>query len=156
MQCYAPLLVNVNPGARQWRPNLIGYDTTQCFGSPSYYAMSMFGQNTGDEVLKATIDDPAIYYSVTRDSRHTAMVIKLVNAQAVPKQIKLDIKGVRVKQTGTATTLAAAPEATNSIYNPTNVVPVMSKVTNIKPVFNYKLPADSITVLRLNIRDVME
>ena len=24
MQAYAPLLVNVNPGARQWRPNLIG------------------------------------------------------------------------------------------------------------------------------------
>ena len=26
MQCYAPLLVNVNSGARQWRPDLIGYD----------------------------------------------------------------------------------------------------------------------------------
>jgi len=26
MHCYAPLLVNGNPGARQWRPNLIGYD----------------------------------------------------------------------------------------------------------------------------------
>ena len=27
MQCYAPLFVNVNPGARQWRPDFIGYDT---------------------------------------------------------------------------------------------------------------------------------
>src|SRR5262249_692062 len=43
MQSYAPLMVNVNPGARQWRPDLIGYDTLHCFGSPSYYAIKMFG-----------------------------------------------------------------------------------------------------------------
>ena len=29
MHCYAPLLVNVNPGGRQWRPNLIGYTTSK-------------------------------------------------------------------------------------------------------------------------------
>ena len=38
MQCYAPLLVNVNPGAWQWRPDLIGYDALSSYGSPSYYA----------------------------------------------------------------------------------------------------------------------
>ena len=26
LEAYAPLLVNVNPGARQWGTNLIGYD----------------------------------------------------------------------------------------------------------------------------------
>jgi Alpha-L-arabinofuranosidase C-terminal domain len=31
----APLLVNVSPGARQWRPNLIGYDALAVYGSPS-------------------------------------------------------------------------------------------------------------------------
>ena len=66
MQCYAPLLVNVNPGARQWRPNLIGYDTLHSFGSPSYYAISMFGQNVGDEILKASLDGSSLYYSVTK------------------------------------------------------------------------------------------
>ena len=30
MQCYAPLFVNVNPGARQWRPDFIGYDALHC------------------------------------------------------------------------------------------------------------------------------
>ena len=57
MQCYAPLLVNVNPGARQWRPDLIGYDTLHCYGSPSYYAFKMFSRNVGDEILKASLDD---------------------------------------------------------------------------------------------------
>ena len=39
MNCYAPMFVNVNPGARQWRPNLIGYDGLRVYGSPSYYAI---------------------------------------------------------------------------------------------------------------------
>ena len=50
LQCYAPLLVNVNPGARQWGTNLIGYDALNSFGSPSYYVQSMFAQNRGDVV----------------------------------------------------------------------------------------------------------
>ncbi len=55
MQCYAPLLVNVNEGARQWGTNLIGYDALNAFGSPSYYVQAMFGQNTGDTVLPVEV-----------------------------------------------------------------------------------------------------
>ncbi|MGN6370270.1 MAG: alpha-L-arabinofuranosidase C-terminal domain-containing protein [Phycisphaerae bacterium] len=51
IQCYAPLLVNVNRGAWQWRTNLIGYDALTSFGSPSYYQEKMFGENKGDRVL---------------------------------------------------------------------------------------------------------
>ena len=51
MHCYAPLLVNVNPGARQWGTNLIGYDALRSFGSPCYYVQAMFAQNRGDVVL---------------------------------------------------------------------------------------------------------
>ncbi len=56
MNCYAPLFVNVNPGARQWRTNLIGYDAITSFGSPSYYVQKMFSTNRGDVVLPATFD----------------------------------------------------------------------------------------------------
>jgi len=51
LNCYAPLLVNVNKGAWQWPTNLIGYDADECFGSPSYYAQSMFSKAWGDTVL---------------------------------------------------------------------------------------------------------
>ncbi|HEX9047734.1 MAG TPA: alpha-L-arabinofuranosidase C-terminal domain-containing protein, partial [Verrucomicrobiae bacterium] len=54
LQCYAPLLVNVNPGGRQWRPDLIGYDALSAYGSPSYYAIKMFNENLGDEILNVT------------------------------------------------------------------------------------------------------
>lgn len=149
MQSYAPLLVNVSPGARQWRPNLIGYDALHCFGSPSYYVLSMFSQNVGDEIPAATLNDSTLYYSVTKNSDSGAILIKLVNAQTVPQSLKIDIRGIRLKHSGRTTTMAAAPDATNSIDNPTNVVPVTLKVTYIKPAFNYTVPADSVTVLRV-------
>lgn len=55
ISCYAPLLVNVNPGARQWGTNLIGYDALNSFGSPSYYVQKMFANNRGDVVLPVDI-----------------------------------------------------------------------------------------------------
>jgi alpha-L-arabinofuranosidase len=57
MNCYAPLLVNVNPGGRQWAVNLIGYDALNSFGSPSYYVQKMFSNNRGDVVLPAKFDE---------------------------------------------------------------------------------------------------
>ena len=55
MACYAPLLVNINPGARQWSTNLIGYDALTSFGSTSYYMQKMFAENKGDVVLPTTL-----------------------------------------------------------------------------------------------------
>jgi alpha-L-arabinofuranosidase len=55
IQCYAPLLVNVNPRGRQWSINLIGYNNLNSFGSPSYYAQAMFAGNRGDAVLPTAL-----------------------------------------------------------------------------------------------------
>src|SRR5690606_12659829 len=51
MAAYAPLLVNVNPGASQWSTNMIGYNALTSFGSPSYHMQKMFYNNVGDNVL---------------------------------------------------------------------------------------------------------
>lgn len=64
LECYAPLLVNVSPAdpvkgyprAWQWPTNLIGYDALHSFGSPSYYAQAILGQNKGDAVLRTTLE----------------------------------------------------------------------------------------------------
>jgi alpha-L-arabinofuranosidase len=64
MQCYAPLLANVNhedrekgyPRGWQWEYNLIGYDALQSYGSPSYYAQMMLAQNRGDVALTTNLD----------------------------------------------------------------------------------------------------
>ncbi len=51
MHCYAPLFVNVNPGAMQWATDLIGYDTMTAYGSPAYWAQHMFANHVGDRVV---------------------------------------------------------------------------------------------------------
>jgi alpha-N-arabinofuranosidase len=57
MSSYAPLFVNVNKDAMQWRTDLIGYDTLSSFGSPAYYAQKMFSLYHGDLVLPIVARD---------------------------------------------------------------------------------------------------
>ena len=92
MQCYAPMLVNVNPGGRQWRPNLIGYDALNSFGSPSYYAIAMYQQlNRGNAVVRTALDgldNPArlrrrLIIPLPKIRRRAALsTLKMVNATA--------------------------------------------------------------------------
>jgi alpha-N-arabinofuranosidase len=153
MNCYAPLLVNVSPGARQWRPNLIGYDALRVYGSPSYYAIKLFSTNLGDEILKTTATDTDVLVSVTRDSKSGTIYAKLVNPgdADVPVQINLTGAGA-LAPTATALTLAADPHATNAIDAPGRVVPVTSTVTGVKPGFTHTVPRHGIVVLTLRSR----
>jgi alpha-N-arabinofuranosidase len=157
MQCYAPMLVNVNPGGRQWRPDLIGFDALNAFGCPSYYAFKMFSQNHGDEVVRATLaslphDDKAasLDCSVTKDSKTGALTIKMVNVTATPLTTAITIDGTpALAPTGRAITLSGKPEETNSITDRTHLVPVQSEVQGVGPSFSYTFPPYSVTVLHL-------
>jgi alpha-L-arabinofuranosidase len=153
MQCYAPLLVNVNPGGRQWRPNMIGYDALSAYGSPSYYAFQMFSRNLGDEILATTAAETPLQGSATRDSQTGEIIVKLVNPQAVAQKVKLEIKGVATLGTkATVITLSGSPEDTNSINRPRNVLPVTTTLSGVKPGMDYTLPPQSIVVLKLKTR----
>jgi len=150
MQCYAPLLVNVNPGARQWRPDLIGYDALSAYGSPSYYAIQMFSRNLGDEILPVTSAQTSVQGAATRDRKTGEIFIKLVNPQPAPESLQLELKGITSLASKTSViTLTAAAEEINSIENSTNVVPTTTTLTGLHPVFSYTLPPHSIVVLKL-------
>lgn len=153
MQCYAPLFVNVNPGARQWRPDLIGYDAITSYGSPSYYALQMFSRNLGDEILPVTWVETAVQGAATRDGKTGEIFLKLVNPQPNAESLKIELKGVaKLSSKGSAITLAGNPEDTNSIGHPRNVVPVTTTVRHVQPVFTCTLPPHGIVVLKLKSR----
>jgi alpha-N-arabinofuranosidase len=153
MNCYAPMFVNVNPGARQWRPNLIGYDGQRVYGSPSYYAIKMFSTNLGDEILKTTATDIEVLTSVTRDSKSGTIYAKLVNASDADAPIQIILTGTgALAPTATALTLSADPQATNTIDTPERVVPVKSTVTGVKSGFTYTVPKHGIVVLTMRNR----
>jgi alpha-N-arabinofuranosidase len=153
MHCYAPMFANVNPGAWQWRPNLIGYDALTSFGSPSYYALGMFSRNVGDELLAVASSESPVQGCATRDSKTGEIFLKLVNPESTPQALPIQLKGVfALKSKTTVATLSAKPDDTNSIDQPKNVVPVITTLDDIAPSFTYTLPPTSVVVLTLRTR----
>ena len=101
MECYAPLLVNIGredkakgyPKGWQWNTNLIGYDALHSFGSPSYYAQAMIGQNQGDVMLPSTLkldsasadkQPKSVFASVAYVNESHTVIIKFVNTTDGP------------------------------------------------------------------------
>ncbi len=152
MQCYAPLLANVNE--YQWRPNLIGYDALNVFGSPSYHAFCLFSQNVGDAILKTTLHDaPGLHASATRDTDRRLIHVKIVNPLDQAQSLRIDIQGVQsLAKTARVQTLAADPSATNSISAPKQVVPFSTELPGVRPSFTYDIDPHSIVVLTFRTR----
>ena len=56
MASYAPLFANLNN--KDWNPDLIYFNNSQVYGTPSYYVQQMFSANRGDLVLPLAISFP--------------------------------------------------------------------------------------------------
>ncbi|HVJ09046.1 MAG TPA: alpha-L-arabinofuranosidase C-terminal domain-containing protein [Acidisarcina sp.] len=156
MASYAPLLVNVNPGGMQWESDLIGYDALTSYGSPSYYAQVMFGSHIGTEVLDSRLDGagPRIFYSVTHDPARGLLILKLVNGSSIPQPLEIKLAGAtQVKPTATLVSLSAhTTEETNSISDPTRIVPIQSTLKTAGADFHHVIPGYSIQVLELSVK----
>jgi len=154
MASYAPLFVNVNPGGMQWETDLIGYDALTSYGSPSYWAQVLFGTHLGTEVVASTLSNAGtrIYASVTRDEKQRKLFIKVVNASSdvQPLSIALDGMSTTVKQATLVTLSGKTPDATNSITNPTAVVPVERQIKVTGPKFEQSFAPYSINALELS------
>ncbi len=162
MACYAPLLVNVNKGGRQWSLNLIGYDNLNSFGSPSYYAQKMFAENIGNRTVTFTLSGvptqtqgdkhlPALFASATRNTKNGNLYIKLVNPLPTAQEVTLDIVGGHLGREGTKTVLSGDPKAVNTIAEPMKVAPVVTSLHDLTSDFRPTLPPHSVVVLSLKI-----
>ena len=150
MQCYAPLLVNVNPGAGQWRPNLIGYDALRSYGSPSFYTISLFAKYIGDEVLNITTYPEGVHVSATRESKTGVIYVKVVNGTGLDKAACIKLTGVRGTFSGRQLRISGDNSATNSLDNPTSVIPQESSLADFSECLDLTLLRNSINVLILN------
>jgi alpha-N-arabinofuranosidase len=146
MSAYAPLWVNVN--GYQWTPDLIGYNNTTSYASPSYYVQKMLSQNRGTTVVDGTLSGPVgVQVLVTRTD--STYYLTVVNTAGTDKPTAINLMGaLTVSSTATATTLSAnSAAAVNSIANPTNLVPVESVVTGVDANYTYTFLANSLTTL---------
>ena len=153
MASYAPLFVNVGPGAMQWAPDLIGYNALTSYGSPSYWVQEMFSGNLGTEVVDATFADagPRVFESVTRDAARRMLFVKIVNATSETKPIRIAVDGGgKVAPQATLITLSGkTPNATNSIADPRAIVPVTHQVRIAGSHFEERFEPYSVNVLVL-------
>jgi alpha-L-arabinofuranosidase len=174
ISCYAPLFVNVNPGGMQWPSDLIGYDALNSFGSPSYYVQKMFSENLGDTIVPITAADtpthtwqpaprrgtttapaprevPSLFYNATRDSKTGMVYLKFVNSVETPQNVTITLDGVTsVAPKGTEIVIHSDnSKDTNSITDPTKIIPITSDLTGLTPTFTHTFLPYSVTILRI-------
>jgi alpha-L-arabinofuranosidase len=61
MASYAPLFANVN--LKSWNPDLIYFDSSKVYGTPSYYVQKLFAQNRATDIVKSSMS--AVPESIT-------------------------------------------------------------------------------------------
>lgn len=170
MHCYAPLFINVNPGARQWTPDLIGYDSLDSYGSPSYYVQQMFSTHLGSKVvpIKAQnvpmqlsypnkndptgVNIPTLFEVATREGNR--VYLKVVNTAGAPQDVQIAMHGVKgVTAEGTSIVLASqSPQDTNTIGERSEIVPVTSKIEGLAASFSRTFASYSVTILQIDIQ----
>jgi alpha-N-arabinofuranosidase len=152
LSAYAPLFVNVNPGGMQWESDLIGYDAAKSYGSPSYYAQSMFAQYLGTEVPQTQLSDglhTRFFTSVTRDPAKGEIYVKLVNGSTEPQVLDVKVQGATPAANATLVTLKGdARTATNSITDPEHITPQVSRLRGSASI-HHTVPPLSVQVLVL-------
>ena len=97
MASYAPLLVNVSPGAMQWPTDLIGFDAGTTYASPSYWAQCLirctFGRRHRSRV-RSPGENERFFYSATVSSKDKVLHLKLVNASSIDQPLSLSLTGI--------------------------------------------------------------
>ena len=97
---------------------------------------------------------PLMFFDATRDSKTGAIYVKVVNRAGTPQSVHLALSGVTaVEPGGQAITMSGTgPNDTNSITDPTRIVPVTTKVDGLSANFTRTFPAYSISVLEMNAK----
>jgi alpha-L-arabinofuranosidase len=135
-------------------PCIVWNDAVTCFAAPSYYMQKMlFSDNQGTRILPFIQNSKNCYWSASIDTYggKNDILLKVVNKSNSPEIVNITFKGVNnVNPLGRSTILAASPDDENTISNPGKVVP---KVGTFKAGIGFKhlFPANSVTVLRINV-----
>ena len=163
MACYAPLLVNVNPGGRQWAVNLIGYDALDSFGSPSYYAQKMFMANVGDHTVPTVLAGapiqtqgnqtlPGIFVSTTRDTKSGTLYLKVVNALPTDEPVSVVLNGAKSVKGAVLTSINGDPKLMNTLAEPKRVAPITITLGDVGTTFKQTFAAHSVNVIKVVIQ----
>ena len=155
MASYAPLLVNVSPGAMQWPTDLIGFNAETTYASPSYYAQSLFAGHLGDGTPRSSITGVGnrFFYSATVGSTDHMLHLKLVNATDKDQPMTVDLTSVTGKRMAKMVSLHGATyQSTNSIQDPNFIHPMESTVPVQGSGWQHTVPSLTIEVIDIPLK----
>ena len=97
---------------------------------------------------------PLMFFDATRDSKTGAIYVKVVNRAGTPQSVHLALSGVTaVEPAGRIITMSGSgPNDTNSITDPTRIVPVTTKVDGLSANVTRIFPPYSISVLEMQAK----
>ena len=149
MTAYAPLWVNESEW--QWGTDLIGFNNTTSYASPSYYVQKMLSQNRGTTLVSSSSNGFGGLQVLTTKT-DTTYYLTVVNTTGLTTQTQINlVDALTVSSSAAVTTLtASASNVVNSIANPTNVAPTASTFSALDTSFSYAFPGYSLTILEFN------
>jgi alpha-L-arabinofuranosidase len=146
---YAGVVAHSNFG-----PCIVWNDAVDCFATPSYYMQKMlFTDNQSSRLLSFNQNTKNCFWSASIDTEggKNDVLLKVVNKSGTSETVNIALKGAdKVDHSGHATTLRGSPEAENSFKEPDKIIPFKSTFA-AAGTFNYRFPAYSITVLRIEL-----
>ncbi len=163
LSAYAPMLAHIE--GWQWRPDLIWYDNVRLFKSCSYYVQQMYASNKGTNVIPMTMDgkfvagqegQDGLFASAVYDKPSKTYIVKVINTSDKPKQISINIDGLKGEKTAKTLTLTSTNmDAENTLDNPELITPKDGSL-NCKASKKCTVIADELPAKTFRIYKVME
>ncbi len=150
MTCYAPLFCNLNNP--NWYPDLIYFNGTNVYGTPSYYVQQMFSLNRGDVVLptSVSVSGNPLYVSSSLVGSSGQIIVKAVNFNNSAMSTTFKLNGVAsIASSATTIQLAGNAGDTNWFGSPPFIFPVTNSIGSAGTNFTVSLPANSLTIFKL-------
>ncbi|KAM0978612.1 hypothetical protein FF1_014552 [Malus domestica] len=136
MASYAPLFVNTHD--RRWNPDAIVFDSSQLYGTPSYWVQCLFNESSGATLYNSTLQmnsstsllASAISWQ-NSENENTYLRIKVVNLGTYTVNLKLFVDGLEpnsVSLSGSTKTVLTSNNQMdeNSFNEPKKVIPKRS------------------------------
>ncbi len=175
MASYAPLFNNVNYS--QWVPDLIWFNGTQAYGTPSYYVQLLFSIYQGDFILPSSMSNneyifdgnnyEKLYYVSSYDSKSKDIIIKIVNPWPNDEECQINLDG-KISLTGNGQIITLTSNdpvisnipfhgrmnSINTFDNPLHVSPEYQSISNISTSLTCTLKAYSLTILKIKTNEL--
>lgn len=171
---YAPLMCHLD--FQCWQPNLIHFDQSSCYGTPTYHVQKLFQENRIDQLVATIVDGapqivdqpkptkdgkpapkPATADGLIVNAGRTAdgaWVIKVVNGSDQATDGEIRLSGMTGTLNGKAWTITSQkPEDENLLSEPQKISP-REESLGVVPAsgFQHSFPAFSVNVFRLTAK----